>query len=285
MPKPPDRDILQEWRESAPFWEKHAASIRSMFAPITTALIERAGIDRGCLVLDVAGGSGEPSLTVAEVVKPSGSVVFTDAVHRMVLTSKTDALDRKLTNIDFAQCAAEALPFKTDTFDVVVCRLGVMLFRDPAVAAAEALRVIKPSGRVAFAVWHTNSSNPFFSVAANVVSRYVDATPEDPNSPGAFRFAERGKLAGMLTEAGAVEVSERLFKFTISSTFTPRQYWELRSELSDTLRAKLATLLPEQLANIARDVEEAAREYYDEGQMRFPTEVLIVSGRKSDVLA
>jgi len=285
MTRQPDRDILQEWRESAPFWKKHADTIRSMFAPITSALIETAGIERGCLVLDVAGGSGEPSLTLADIVKPSGSVVFTDAVHRMVLTSQTHALDRKLTNIDFAQCAAEALPFQTDTFDILVCRLGVMLFRDPAVAVAEALRVIKPSGRVAFAVWHTNSSNPFFSVAANVVSRYVDATPEDPNAPGAFRFAEPGKLAGMLAEAGAIDVSERLFKFTISSTLTPRQYWELRSELSDTLRAKLAALSPEQVANIALDVEEAARGYYDAGQMRFSAEVLIVSGRKLDVPA
>ena len=43
-----------------------------------------------------------------------------------------------------------------------------------------------------------------------VVSRYIDSPPEDPDAPGAFRFAEHAKLAGLLREAGVIEVSERI---------------------------------------------------------------------------
>ena len=65
-----DNESLREWEDSAPYWEKHAGTIRTMFAPVTASLIEEAGIVAGHKVLDVAGGAGEPSLTIAQVVAP-----------------------------------------------------------------------------------------------------------------------------------------------------------------------------------------------------------------------
>lgn len=272
---------MREWRESAPYWAKHAGMVRAMFAPITSALIEAAAIEEGGdSVLDVAGGSGEPSITIAEAVGPSASVIFTDAVAEMVVASRSQARDRRLANIEFTQCVGEALPFSTGTFDVVVCRLAVMLFPDPAAAIREMLRVVKPAGRVALAVWNARDSNPFFYVVANIVSRYVESPPEDPDAPGAFRFAGSGKLAGLLRDAGAIEVTERPLKFSIEAPLEPKQFWEVRAELSDTLRAKVAALSSEQVARMAQEVEEAGRAFYEAGRMRFPAEVLIVSGRR-----
>lgn len=275
-----NKDVLREWRESAPYWAKHAGIVRSMFAPITSALIEAAEIDETSSVLDVAGGSGEPSITIAEAVAASGSVIFTDAVAEMVRATRGETRDRGLTNIEFTQCVGEALPFSSDTFDVVVCRLGIMLFPEPSAAIREILRVAKPGGRLAFAVWGTRDSNPFFQVVANIVSRYVASPPEDPHAPGAFRFAERGKLASLLNNAGAIEVTERLLDFTIEAPLTPKQFWEVRTELSDTLREKVAALTSSQSVELAQAVEEAGRAFYEDGRMRFPAEVLIVSGRK-----
>jgi SAM-dependent methyltransferase len=275
-----NKDVLREWRESAPYWAKYAGIVRAMFAPITSALIEAAAIEEGHSVLDVAGGAGEPSITIAEAVGLSASVIFTDAVAEMVVASQSQARHRLLTNIEFTQCVGEALPFLTNTFDVVVCRLGVMLFPDPAAAIREMLRVVKQAGRVALAVWSTRASNPFFHVVADIVSRYVESPPEDPDAPGAFRFAGRGKLASLLHDAGAIEVTERLLTFTLEAPLTPKQFWEVRSELSDTLRAKVAALSSEQVARMAREVEEAGRTFYEAGRMKFPAEVLIVCGMR-----
>ena len=58
------KDTLQEWRESAKYWADYGATIRTMFAPLTQALINDAEITEGQSVLDVAGGPGEPSLTI-----------------------------------------------------------------------------------------------------------------------------------------------------------------------------------------------------------------------------
>lgn len=274
------KDVLREWRESAPYWAKHYGIIRSMFAPITTALIEAAAIEEGHSVLDVAGGSGEPSITIAQTLGPPTWVTSTDAVLEMVTMARREARHRGLTNIDFIECGAEALPFRSNTFDVAVCRLGVMLFPDPVAAIGEMLRVVRAAGRVAFAVWDARDSNPFFQVVAAIVSRYVESPPEDPEAPGAFRFAERGKLAALLSDAGMAQVTERLLKFTLEAPLTPLQFWEVRTELSDTLRTRVAGLSKEQVARLAQEVEEAGRRFYEAGRMRFPGAVLIVAGRK-----
>ena len=272
------KTILEQWRESALYWEKHSHIVRTMFAPITRAMIEAAGINAGQSVLDVAGGVGEPSITIAEIAGDSGSVIFTDAVNEMVSAAKRYAQQRTLANIEFCQCLANSLPFRNNSFDVVVCRLGVMLFSEPRAAMQEMLRVLKSKGRLSLAVWGPSKANPFFHVVSDIVSRYVESQPEDPDAPGAFRFAERGKLARALAEAGASDVAERILDFNIEAPLTPKQFWQVRSELSDTLRGKLATLSSAQLDCLAEEVEEAGRAFFAEGQMRFPAQMLIVTG-------
>lgn len=275
------KDVLQDWRESAPYWAKHADTVRSMFAPITRALIDAGGISEGLAVLDAAGGSGEPSISISSVVGPSGSVICTDAVEEMVTTARREAHQRALTNIEFTECLAESLPFLDSKFDAVVCRLGMMLFQDPGTAIHEMLRVVKDGGQMSCAVWSTRDANPFFAVVMDVVSRYIESPPEDPDAPGAFRFAERGKLARMLADSGAIDVNERLIKFDLEAPITPKQFWKVRIELSDTLRAKVASLSQQQLERVGQEVEEAGRAFFTSGRMRFPGQVLIVTGRKA----
>ena len=130
-------NMLDAWRESAKYWTQHSETIHQMFVLLTRALIERAGIHQGQNVLDVAGGAGEPSLTIAETVGPAGSVTFTDGVAQMVETARARAQQRGLANIQFHQSVAESLPFPDQSFDVVVSRLGVMLFADPGAAIRE----------------------------------------------------------------------------------------------------------------------------------------------------
>src|SRR5437588_4976214 len=167
-------DNMREWRESAPYWEKHAPTIRVMFAPLTRALIEEAGIREGQTVLDVAGGPGEPSLTIAEAVGPSGSVTCTDAVAEMVAAAEGEARRRGLTNVKFRRCEAGRLPFGDDSFDAAVCRFGAMFFPDPSGALRDILRVTRPGGAVSLAVWHRSDLNPFYYVIGQVTSRYIE---------------------------------------------------------------------------------------------------------------
>lgn len=275
-----NEDMLQVWQESAKYWTKHSHTIHRMFAPLTRALIERAGIGQGQTVLDVAGGAGEPSLTIAGTVGPEGSVTCTDAVAEMVEAARTEAQRRGLTNVQFRQCTPDALPFPDNSFDVVVSRLGVMFFPDPLRAMRELLRVLRPQGRMAFAVWGKSEVNPFCYLVTRVLDQHVKAPARDPDDPDAFRFAEPGKLATVMTEAGAIDVEESVATFDIEAPISPLQFWSIRSQISDTLREKLAQLSADEQAQVAIEIEQAVEEYFPANQMKFPAEFVIVTGKK-----
>src|SRR5262249_41120443 len=157
---------ITKWSESAPYWEKYRETIREMFLPVTEALIEAARIARGNAVVDVAMGPGEPALSLADVVGPTGTVVGTDAVAEMVEAARREAARRGLRNAKFETAAAEELPFPDDSFDAAVSRFGVMFFPSPVGGVRETLRVVKPGGRVAMAAWHSAEQNPFHWVLA-----------------------------------------------------------------------------------------------------------------------
>ena len=273
-------DTLHTWQENAEYWTKHSDTLHTMFMPLTRALIERAGIREGQSVLDVAGGAGEPSLTIAETVGPTGLVTCTDAVLEMVDAARSEANRRGLKNMEFRQCFADSLPFPANSFDAAVSRLGIMFFPDPAAAIREMLRVLKPGGTLAFAVWNKSEVNPFCFLITRVIDQHVKAPAADPDAPNAFLFAETGKLTSVMTQAGAIDVDERVFSFNIESQLSAAQFWTLRSQISDTLREKLAQLPAPEQTQIASEVEQAAQEFFPDNQMRFPAQMIIATGKK-----
>ena len=272
---------LDAWETSARHWDKHRALIAQMFAPLTSGLVKEARIGMGQKVLDIGGGSGEPSFTISGIVGPTGSVMYTDPVAGMVETAQAEAGRQGLTNIHFKRCSADALPFTDRTFDVAVGRLSVMFFVDPVTAVREALRVILEDGYVSFAVWGPKEANPFFSTITDVMDRFVESAPQDPDAPDAFRFAVPGKLAGILEDADAKNVIERQLNFQIEAAISFEQFWQLRAEMSGTLREKMAGIAPAQLPTIKQAAADAARRYFESGTMSFPAAALIVSGKKS----
>jgi hypothetical protein len=155
-----------------------------------------------------------------------------------------------------------------------------MFFADPAAAVREELKVVLKDGCLAFAVWGPKEANPFFSTITDVIDRFVEIPPQDPGAPDAFRFAVPGKLAGILEQADAKNVIERRLNFQIEAAISFEQFWQLRTEMSETLREKMARLMPAQLPTVKQAVADAARRYFASGTMSFPAEALIVSGRK-----
>ena len=272
---------LHGWQTSARYWDKYRAVITEMFAPLTSALVEEAQIGIGQKVLDIGGGSGEPSLTIARIVGPTGSVMYTDPVAGMLESAQAEAGRRGLTNIHFKRCSADDLPFADCTFDVAIGRLSAMFFVDPVTAVREALRVVLKDRRVAFAVWGPKEANPFFSSITDVIDQFLDGLPQDSDAPDTFRFAVPGKLAGALKQSDADNVIERQLNFEIKAAISLEQFWQLRTEMSETLREKMARLTAAQLPTVKQAVADAAQKYFVSGTMSFPAEALIVSGKKS----
>jgi len=274
------QEAISRWSETAPYWEKHRAVIREMFAPVTQALIEAAHIRRGSAVLDIATGPGEPALAIAEFVGNEGKVLGIDPVPEMVEAARREASRRGLHNARFAVAQADALPADAHSFEAIVSRFGVMFFPAPVEAIQEMLRVLKPSGRIALAVWYFAERNPFHYLLSRVVEHYVESPPAAPDAPDAFRYAAPGKLSTILSKAGVVAVSEQVFQFSIRASVSLEEFWTLRTEMSERLRNKLKTIPKDQIGEVKREVINSLREYSAHNGITMPAEVLIVTGAK-----
>lgn len=278
--------VFKAWAESAALLDKHREARRLMFYPITEALCREGGVPEAPPVtvfelLDVASGPGEAALDIAESLGPNVTVWCTDLVPDMVRIAAASAEARGIANARFHECPAESLPFDAGFFNAVICQFGIMFFRDPEAGIREALRVLKPGGRVAYCVWGTRAANPIHRVIQDVLDRYFPAAPVDLDQPGAYRFSPPGKLLRLMRIAGAVQVSERLLNIDIQAPLSFDEFFEVRTAMSDSLRDKLRRMGPVQAASFKEEVRMEARDCITSAGFRFPAEVLLVSGARA----
>jgi SAM-dependent methyltransferase len=105
----------------------------------------------GQFVLDLGCGAGLDSLLAAQRVGPSGRVTGIDLVPAMVAKAKANAAALGLTNTDFREGRADALPVASGIIDVVVSNGVFNLCVDKPAVLAELFRVLRPGGRLQMA--------------------------------------------------------------------------------------------------------------------------------------
>lgn len=112
--------------------------------------IERTGVKRGQVVLDLAGGSGDLSLAFARRVGADGYVVLADINASMLEKGRARLVDAGIAgNLGIAQVDAENLPFADFSFDRVAIAFGLRNVTDKSRALSSMLRVLKPGGKAA----------------------------------------------------------------------------------------------------------------------------------------
>lgn len=121
----------------------------SIYGPVTTRLLQDAGIGRGARALDVGCGVGDVSLRVAELVGPTGAVLGVDTDAQALETARARAAAAGHTQARFSQADLRALP-RDEIFDAVVGRLILMYLGEPADALRRLRRHVRPGGIFAF---------------------------------------------------------------------------------------------------------------------------------------
>jgi ubiquinone/menaquinone biosynthesis C-methylase UbiE len=121
-------------------------------APAQELLLEMAQLSEGETALDVACGSGLVSFRLLDRIG-NGHVVGVDISEKMIEMAASLAAQKGETRIRFQRMDAEQLVLGDQTFDVVLCALGLMYMPAPLRALEEMYRVLKPGGRVVAAVW------------------------------------------------------------------------------------------------------------------------------------
>jgi ubiquinone/menaquinone biosynthesis C-methylase UbiE len=138
------------WDKAALFYETFW---QQQLKPAQDLLLEMAAIQPGEKVLDIACGTGLVTFRAAQQTGATGSVLGTDISDRMIEMATASSKEKQISNVSFERMDAEQLDTANESFDVVICALGLMYVPDPVRAIAEMLRALKKGGRIVAAVW------------------------------------------------------------------------------------------------------------------------------------
>ena len=111
---------------------------------------DMAALSPGDRALDVATGTGDLALELAQRVSPGGEVVATDFSERMLELARAKASARTAQGAEVVIRPANALdlPFENDEFDAATVGFGARNFSDLERGLREMARVVRPGGRV-----------------------------------------------------------------------------------------------------------------------------------------
>jgi SAM-dependent methyltransferase len=264
------------WSASASGWDRWFDWYVAQFQPVFDWCCDAIHVAPGMRVLDIACGTGQPALTLAQRVGSEGRVDAVDFSPEMVAAAARRARSLGV-SIELHQMDAEALTFPDGTFDAVTFVCGLMFCPEPARAASEIRRVLKPGGRFAIVVWDEPAKNQFASVVGRAAGEVFRAPPPPPNAPQAFRF-QRSDLETLLHSAGLrdIAIESRAMFFDYVSV---QEYLEITTDLAGALKAKLETLAPTDLERFTALVHANAAPYLSQGKLRLPATPLCASGR------
>jgi SAM-dependent methyltransferase len=189
------------WAAVSGGWAEHAEYVDSRGAVITEKLLELSQPKPGERVLELACGPGGVGLAAAERVAPNGEVVMSDVAAEMTAIAAARAEALGLGNVTTSVLDLEQIEEPDGSYDVVLCREGLMFAPEPARAAGEIRRVLRPGGRVALAVWGPRERNPWLGIVLDTVSAQVGHPLPPPGIPGPFSLEDADELGRGLPHA------------------------------------------------------------------------------------
>lgn len=261
------------WSAKAEEWVGLAQTVAPTADRFNDPLLAATGIAPGQIVLDLASGAGEPALTLKHRVQPDGLVIASDLAHAMLTGIRT-----RDGGADLPMVAADMqrLPFAAASFDRVVCRFGIMFVPDPMAALGVIKSVLKPGGRVGFAVWDTRDDQTMFCALAAAMEKAM-GIHADAHHMQIFRFAGEGSLARLMEDAGFSDISDEAHGYTARAPLD-KPFW--RPQLAMTFGHEIRSASPED----RQAVEEAVKAWLDENARgaqgyELATQCRVVTGR------
>jgi enediyne biosynthesis protein CalE5 len=270
----------EQWSNVAQGWRKRWAAFEHGAQPLSDRMLDLAHVAPGQRILDVATGIGEPAMTAARRVGPSGPVVAIDQAPEMLAVARERIQAAGIHTVEFVEEDAEAVTLPRDAFDAVVCRWGLPFFHDPVGTLARFRSSLFPGGWLAAAVWDAPERVPMIALPFSVLSREVGQPPTLPSGPSPFALSEPARLEQVLREAGFAQV--RSERFTVTFEFASVD--ELLGHLGDVsapIRMIMARLSPERQADFWEKLAAAAVPYTaTDGTIRLPNDCLVVAGQR-----
>jgi SAM-dependent methyltransferase len=266
------------WAAVAPAWEHHAAYADARGAPVAERMLELTAPAPGDRVLELACGPAGLGLAAAARVGPEGEVVLSDVAAEMTAVAAARAGALGLTNVRARVRDLERIDEPDGAYDVVLCREGLMFALEPARAAGEIRRVLRPGGRAAVAVWGPRRRNPWLGIVLDAVSAVAGAPVPPPGVPGPFSLEDRDALARLLAGAGLEDVGVTELAVPLrAGSFD--EWWTRTCALAGPLASRLAALPEEEARAVREHARAAVAPYATPDGLELPGVTLVAAAR------
>lgn len=269
------------WAAVAPAWAEHAAYADARGAAVADRMLTVTSPRRGERVLELACGPGGLGLAAAARVAPGGEVVLSDVAAEMTEIAAARAGELGLANVSTRVLDFERIVEPDEAYDVVLCREGLMFAPDPARAAREIRRVLRPGGRVAVAVWAARERNPWLGLVLDAVAAQLGRPVPPPGVPGPFSLADADELEALLAAAGLHDVAVGEVPVPLRAA-SFEEWWMRTAALAGPLAAILPSLPAPARDAIQARLRSATEPYRTETGVVFPGVSLVAFARRGD---
>jgi ubiquinone/menaquinone biosynthesis C-methylase UbiE len=240
--------------------------------PATELMLDLAEVQTASRVLDVAAGTGDQTLMAARRVGPTGSVLTTDVSASMLKLAADAAREAGLTNVETRVMDAENIDLDADSFDAIICQLGLMLFASPTKVLRGMRRVVKPGGKVSALVFSTAEKNPYQGITLAVARRFGSTTPP------LFSLGETHVLENTFRESGLLNITVRAVNCRRSFSSTAEMIRGLKE--SAFLREPIEKLGAAEREQAWAEIERQLSQLEGPNGVELPGEFLIGVGTK-----
>ena len=244
--------------------------VPALFKQWCPRVLDAAGVGPGHRVLDVACGTGVLAREAAIRVGPAGRVAGVDPGRGMLAVAGELA-----PNVEWQEATAESLPYADRSFDAIVSQFGLMFFSDRSQALREMIRVLKPGGRLAVAVWDSLENSAAYPVEVAVLDRLAgEAAANALRAP--FVMGDKDALIALFEDSGVESVGIE----TVNGT---ARFPSIRTMVEADLRGWLPVmgvfLNEDRIQRILEAAETALAEYVTAaGDVVFNAPAHIVTG-------
>lgn len=201
------------WDRAAPYYE---SGWQDQLWPAQEMMLVEADPQEGEHILDVSCGTGLVTFPLAEIVGEKGQVFGIDISEGMIDKANQELTQQYFKNIQFTVADAEAIPFKDNYFNSVICSLGFMYFPVPEKAMKEMVRVVKPGGKITTLVWGERKNCGWASIFP-----IVDGHVQSDVCPLFFRLGNKNTLSALFRKTGLTTISEN--RFTVNLHFRNKE--------------------------------------------------------------
>lgn len=278
-PKRYKETTREQWQRAAEAWHRWTPAIQAWLGPATELMLDLAQVGPGSRVLDVAAGAGEPAITAAKRVGPTGSVLATDISPNILDFAAGAARDQGVTNLETRVMDGEHLELPDGTFDVVLSRVGLIYFPDQQRALAEVRRVLAPGGRLAAIVYSTAERNQFFSIPIKIIRRRAQLPPPQPGQPGPFSLGGDGVLVDAYRRAGFRDVVTRTVAAPVRMA-SAAECVQFERESFGALHQMMSGLPEAEREETWAEIEQELRQFEGPNGFEGPCEMILGIGVK-----